>query len=68
MTVLAAFGTFAAGFLMRPVGGALFGWVGDRYGRKQALIWSVLAMAIPEMSPPPTVRTIGGGSQFLEPA
>jgi MHS family proline/betaine transporter-like MFS transporter len=46
-SLLAAFGTFAAGFLMRPIGGALFGWVGDRYGRKQALIWSVLAMAFP---------------------
>jgi MHS family proline/betaine transporter-like MFS transporter len=47
VSLLAAFGTFAAGFLMRPVGGALFGWVGDRFGRKQALISSVLAMAIP---------------------
>ncbi len=47
VSLLAAFGTFAAGFLMRPVGGALFGWVGDRFGRKQALIGSVLAMAIP---------------------
>ena len=46
-SLLAAYGTFAAGFLMRPAGGALFGWVGDRFGRKQALIWSVLAMAIP---------------------
>ena len=46
-SLLAAFGTFAAGFFMRPVGGALFGWVGDRFGRKQALIWSVLAMAVP---------------------
>jgi len=47
VSLLAAFGTFAAGFLMRPVGGALFGWIGDRYGRKQALIGSVLAMALP---------------------
>ncbi|HTC24064.1 MAG TPA: MFS transporter [Gemmatimonadales bacterium] len=47
VSLLAAFGTFAAGFLMRPVGGALFGWVGDRFGRKPALIGSVLAMAIP---------------------
>ena len=47
VSLLAAFGTFAAGFLMRPVGGALFGWIGDRYGRKQALIGSVLAMAFP---------------------
>jgi MHS family proline/betaine transporter-like MFS transporter len=46
-STLAAFGTFAAGFIMRPVGGALFGWIGDRYGRKQALIGSVLAMAFP---------------------
>jgi MHS family proline/betaine transporter-like MFS transporter len=46
-SLIAAFGTFAAGFLMRPIGGALFGWVGDKFGRKQALIWSVLAMAFP---------------------
>jgi MHS family proline/betaine transporter-like MFS transporter len=46
-SVLAAFGTFAAGFVMRPVGGALFGWIGDRYGRKQALLGSVMAMAFP---------------------
>ena len=46
-SLLAAFGTFAAGFVMRPIGGALFGWVGDRFGRKQALIWSVMAMAFP---------------------
>jgi MFS transporter, MHS family, proline/betaine transporter len=31
-SLLAAFGTFAAGFVMRPIGGALFGWVGDRFG------------------------------------
>ncbi len=46
-STIAVFGTFAAGFIMRPVGGALFGWIGDRYGRKQALIGSVLAMAFP---------------------
>src|SRR6266550_3566512 len=37
----------AAGVVMRPAGGALFGWIGDRYGRKQALIGSVMAMAFP---------------------
>jgi MFS transporter, MHS family, proline/betaine transporter len=60
-SLLAAFGTFAAGFLMRPVGGALFGWVGDRYGRKQALIWSVLAMAFPSffIGLLPTAEQIG---------
>jgi MHS family proline/betaine transporter-like MFS transporter len=60
-SLLAAFGTFAAGFFMRPVGGALFGWVGDRYGRKQALIWSVLAMAFPSFAIGvlPSAATIG---------
>ena len=45
--VLAAFGIFAAGFLMRPVGGALIGTIGDRLGRRAALTVSVAAMAIP---------------------
>jgi MHS family proline/betaine transporter-like MFS transporter len=45
--VLAAFGIFAVGFLMRPIGGALFGHIGDRLGRRVALTWSVAAMAIP---------------------
>ncbi len=45
--VLAAFGVFAVGFLMRPVGGALIGHIGDRLGRRAALTFSVAAMAIP---------------------
>src|SRR5215471_2572398 len=45
--VLSAFGIFAVGFLMRPVGGALFGHVGDRIGRRAALNLSIAAMAIP---------------------
>src|SRR4051812_26819356 len=45
--VLAAFGIFAVGFLMRPVGGALIGYIGDRFGRRAALTFSVAAMAIP---------------------
>ena len=45
--VLAAFGIFAVGFLMRPVGGALIGYIGDRFGRRTALTFSVAAMAIP---------------------
>jgi MHS family proline/betaine transporter-like MFS transporter len=38
---------FALGYLMRPVGGALIGHIGDRFGRKVALTFSVGAMAIP---------------------
>jgi MHS family alpha-ketoglutarate permease-like MFS transporter len=37
-------GIFAAGFLMRPVGGWLFGRVGDRYGRRTSMMISVLMM------------------------
>jgi MHS family proline/betaine transporter-like MFS transporter len=46
-SLLAAFGVFAAGFLMRPVGGLIFGHIGDRIGRQTALVISVLAMAVP---------------------
>src|SRR5262245_23106 len=45
--LLAAFGVFAVGYLMRPVGGALVGHIGDRFGRRTALTFSVAAMAIP---------------------
>ena len=45
--VLAAFGIFAVGFLMRPVGGAVVGHIGDRLGRRAALTFSVTAMAVP---------------------
>jgi MHS family alpha-ketoglutarate permease-like MFS transporter len=37
-------GIFAAGFLMRPVGGWLFGRIADRYGRKNSMMISVLMM------------------------
>jgi len=37
-------GIFAAGFLMRPVGGWLFGHIADRHGRKNAMMISVLMM------------------------
>jgi MHS family proline/betaine transporter-like MFS transporter len=46
-SLIAAFGVFAAGFLMRPLGGIVFGHIGDRVGRTAALTISVLAMAIP---------------------
>jgi len=43
--VLLSLAVFAVGFLMRPIGGLYFGHIGDRYGRKQALTFSVMAMA-----------------------
>jgi MHS family proline/betaine transporter-like MFS transporter len=44
--LLKTFGVFATGFLMRPLGGIMFGFIGDRLGRKRALELSVLLMAI----------------------
>lgn len=41
------YGIFAAGYLMRPIGGVLFGHIGDLMGRKKALQWSIAMMAIP---------------------
>src|ERR1043165_2496137 len=38
---MAAYGTFAAGFVARPLGGVVFGYIGDRYGRKGALVWTL---------------------------
>ncbi len=38
---------FGLGFLARPLGGIFFGRLGDRIGRKQSLILSILMMTIP---------------------
>ena len=46
-SLIDAFGVFAAGFLMRPLGALVFGHIGDHYGRQRALILSVVAMAVP---------------------
>ena len=43
---LAAFGTFAVGFVARPIGGIVFGHFGDRVGRKQTLVASLLLMGV----------------------
>ncbi|MBL1097762.1 MFS transporter [Streptomyces coffeae] len=43
---IAAFGTLAAGFVSRPLGGLVMGHFGDRYGRKNTLIASLLIMGL----------------------
>ena len=43
-SLIATFGTFAAGFLARPLGGIIFGYVGDRLGRRLALRLSIMLM------------------------
>ncbi|WP_084216354.1 MFS transporter [Pseudonocardia spinosispora] len=43
---LAAFGTFWVGFLARPLGGLIFGHLGDKHGRKSALIITLVMMGL----------------------
>lgn len=43
---LAAFATFAVGFVARPLGGFIVGHIGDRIGRKPALIFTVAVMGV----------------------
>lgn len=39
-----------SGFLLRPIGAILFGWIGDTFGRKQALSLSLLGMSVTTIS------------------
>ncbi len=45
--LLSSYTMFAAGFLMRPIGGLVFGYLGDTYGRKRALFISIVMMLFP---------------------
>lgn len=46
VALIAAFGTFAVGFIARPIGGAVFGHFGDRVGRKAALVTALMIMGV----------------------
>lgn len=58
---LASFATFAVGFLARPIGGLVFGHLGDRYGRRWVLIATLTLMAVSSflIGAIPDYRTIG---------
>ncbi len=43
---MAAFGTYAVGFIARPFGGVLFGHYGDRFGRKSALVVTLMIVGL----------------------
>jgi MHS family proline/betaine transporter-like MFS transporter len=65
-SLIAAFGVFAAGFFMRPLGSILFGYIGDKKGRKLALTISVGMMAVPTflIGVLPTYQQIGLWASF----
>jgi metabolite-proton symporter len=46
MATIASMGTFAAAFLSRPLGAAIFGHFGDRLGRKKTLVATLLIMTL----------------------
>lgn len=46
IATLQAFGTFAVGFIARPIGGVVFGYIGDRFGRKNMLVITFAMMGL----------------------
>ncbi|MFI8100011.1 MFS transporter [Streptomyces sp. NPDC086023] len=64
---LAAFATFGVGFVARPLGSAVFGHVGDRYGRRPVLFTSLLltGAATVAIGFLPTYAAIGVGAPVL---
>ncbi|WP_279156047.1 MFS transporter [Obesumbacterium proteus] len=66
IATLAAFLTFAVGFVSRPLGGVIIAHIGDRYGRKPALIFAVVLMGIATLALGllPTYHQIGIWATF----
>ncbi|KXF52919.1 hypothetical protein AXA44_08790 [Rhodococcus sp. SC4] len=64
---IAAFATFAAGFVARPLGGIVFGHIGDRFGRKRAMVASMTMMGVATalMGLLPTYAAIGIAAPIL---
>ncbi|MYW62947.1 MFS transporter [Streptomyces sp. SID8379] len=46
LKTISSFATFAVGFLLRPLGGIVFGHIGDRVGRKKTLVITLLMMGV----------------------
>jgi MFS family permease len=64
---LLAFGTYALGFVARPLGGVVFGHFGDRVGRKKMLVVSLVMMGVATflIGLLPTYATIGLAAPIL---
>jgi len=67
MATIASMGTFSAAFLSRPVGAAVFGYYGDRLGRKKTLVASLLIMAVSTVGVGlvPTTAAIGAAAPLI---
>jgi MHS family shikimate/dehydroshikimate transporter-like MFS transporter len=67
LSSIAAFGTYAVGFLARPLGAAIFGHFGDRVGRKAMLVMTIVIMGFGTFSIGliPTYDQIGIAAPFL---
>jgi len=62
-----SFSTFTVGFIARPVGGLLFGYLGDRVGRKSTLVGTLLLMGVSTLLIGflPTHKQIGATAPLL---
>jgi MFS family permease len=67
VSTLAAFSTFAVGFLVRPLGGIVFGILGDKIGRKAVLTFTLLLMGVATglIGLIPSYETIGIAAPIL---
>ncbi|MFD8543845.1 glycine betaine/L-proline transporter ProP [Streptomyces sp. NPDC059649] len=65
--LLSTFGAFAAAFLVRPIGGMVFGPLGDRIGRQKVLAITMIMMAVGTFAIGliPSYATIGVGAPIL---
>ncbi len=66
-SLLASLGTFGVGFVTRPIGGVVIGRMGDRLGRKLAMIlsFSLMGLAITGLALTPSHRRIGVAAPIL---
>ena len=67
MGLILSFGTFAFGFVARPIGGILFGHFGDRIGRKKTLVTALMLMGVAStlIGLMPAYATIGIAAPIL---
>lgn len=67
LVTIQTFGIFAAGYLVRPIGGIVLAHFGDMFGRKRVFAFSIMLMALSTlgMAAMPTYATIGIAAPIL---